>query len=147
VDVDENGTEAAATSVLTAYFGSASRPEPTIEVRIDRPFLFWIVDRPTSAVLFAGRIVDPAGGRKLLAEHEVLRNRAHTGPPCGAQRADNGLREREYRGEVRAGRGPCHPRIAPADAVLSGKPSARSCTGACVSCGIVGRSLGPAARE
>jgi serpin B len=62
VDVDENGTEAAAATVLTAYFGSASRPEPTIEVRIDRPFLFWIVDRPTSAVLFAGRIVDPANG-------------------------------------------------------------------------------------
>jgi hypothetical protein len=27
------------------------------------------------------------------------------------------LQDREHRGEVRAGRGPCHPRIAPADAV------------------------------
>jgi hypothetical protein len=55
--------------------------------------------------------------RKLLAEHEVLRNEARTGPQCRAQRAENGLQDREHRGEVRAGRVPCHPPIDPADAV------------------------------
>ncbi len=55
--------------------------------------------------------------RKLLAEQEVLRNQARTGPQCRAQPAENGLKDREHRGEVRAGLGPCHPRIAPADAV------------------------------
>jgi len=42
--------------------GAASPREPPIEVRVDRPFLFWIVDRPTSTVLFAGRVVEPADG-------------------------------------------------------------------------------------
>jgi hypothetical protein len=58
--------------------------------------------------------------RKLLAEHEILRNEARTRPQRGAQRADNGLHDREHRGEFRAGRSPCHPRIAPADAVCQG---------------------------
>jgi serpin B len=59
VNVDENGTEAAAATVLVARMGATFRPEPTINVRIDRPFLFWIVDRPSGTVLFAGRVVDP----------------------------------------------------------------------------------------
>jgi hypothetical protein len=59
----------------------------------------------------------PTKNRKLLAEHEVLRNEARTGPQGGSQRADNGLQDREHRGKVRAGRGPCHTRLAPADAV------------------------------
>jgi hypothetical protein len=58
-----------------------------------------------------------AENRKLLAEQEILRNEACTGPQRGAQRADNGLQDREHGGEVRAGRGPYHPRIAPADAL------------------------------
>jgi serpin B len=62
VSVDEAGTEAAAATTLVGNFGAAFRPEPTIEVRIDRPFLFWIVDRPTGTVLFAGRVVDPSDG-------------------------------------------------------------------------------------
>lgn len=62
VNVDENGTEAAAATALLMRAGAAPRPEPPIEVRIDRPFLFWIVYRPTSTVLFAGRVVDPAEG-------------------------------------------------------------------------------------
>jgi hypothetical protein len=38
-------------------------------------------------------------------------------PQRRAQRADNGLQYGEHRSEVRAGRSPCQPRIAPADAV------------------------------
>jgi serpin B len=59
VNVDEQGTEAAAATALVARFGAAPRVEPTIDVRIDRPFLFWIVDKPTGSVLIAGRVVDP----------------------------------------------------------------------------------------
>jgi serpin B len=61
-NVDEAGTEAAAataTATEAAFFGAPGRPEPVIEVRVDRPFLFWIVDRPTGTVLFAGRVVEP----------------------------------------------------------------------------------------
>jgi serpin B len=60
VRVDEHGTEAAAATAFVAMAGAAPgrMPKP-VEVRVDRPFLFWIVDRPTGTVLFAGRLVEP----------------------------------------------------------------------------------------
>jgi serpin B len=60
VKVDEKGTEAAAATAAVAVAGGMFRPEPLIEVRADRPFLFWIIDQPTGTVLFAGRLVDPS---------------------------------------------------------------------------------------
>ena len=58
--VDEQGTEAAA---ATAVIGIATgAPDPTEPVRFiaDRPFLIAIVDLATDAVVFLGRVVDPA---------------------------------------------------------------------------------------
>jgi serpin B len=59
VRVDEKGTEAAAaTAVVVA--GTTSLPvDPPKVFRADRPFLVFIRDIPTNAVLFAGRIVSP----------------------------------------------------------------------------------------
>ncbi len=54
VAVNEAGTEAAAATAVIV--GIVSVPEP---VTIDRPFLFFIRDIPTGAVLFGGRVVDP----------------------------------------------------------------------------------------
>lgn len=56
VAIDEEGTEAAAATAVVV--GDTSAPEPAT-VTVDRPFLFFIVDRPTGAVLFVGRVVDP----------------------------------------------------------------------------------------
>ena len=57
VKVNEEGTEAAA---ATAVIGKAtSAPPPPIEVAVDRPFLFFIRDLETGAVIFVGRVVDP----------------------------------------------------------------------------------------
>ncbi len=54
IEVDEEGTEAhAATGV-----GMAASHGPT--VRVDKPFLFVIRDRPTGAILFVGRVTDPS---------------------------------------------------------------------------------------
>lgn len=59
VQVDEEGTEAAAaTAVVMRERGLAARPQ-ALEVRFDRPFLFTLVDRETGAVLFLGRVSDP----------------------------------------------------------------------------------------
>jgi serpin B len=69
VDVDEHGTEAAAATALVTRLGSAPGLERSIEVRIDRPFLFWIVDRPTGTVLFSGRVVDPTAGARQTRPH------------------------------------------------------------------------------
>ncbi len=58
VSVDESGTEAVAVSFGTAP-DSISIPPPPIELTIDRPFVFVILDRVTRALLFVGRVLEP----------------------------------------------------------------------------------------
>ena len=59
VSVDEQGTEAAASTAVVVVAESA-RPDP-IKVAIDRPFIFLIRDLETGAILFLGRVLDPRG--------------------------------------------------------------------------------------
>jgi serpin B len=56
LDVNESGTEAAGATAVV--IGTRSAPDFTIA--LDRPFLFAIVDRPTGAALFLGRVTDPS---------------------------------------------------------------------------------------
>ncbi len=57
IDVTEEGTEAAAATAVAMMAASApARVEPFV---VDRPFLFYIVDDATGAILFEGRISDP----------------------------------------------------------------------------------------
>ena len=59
VKVTEKGTEAAAVTVIDVGSGGGSEvPPPT--VRLDHPFLWFIRDRVTGAVLFAGLVTDPS---------------------------------------------------------------------------------------
>jgi len=58
VSVDEAGTEAAAATAV--IMPTAAPPGVTVEVTVDRPFVFLIRDIPTNTVLFAGRIVNPS---------------------------------------------------------------------------------------
>jgi serpin B len=59
-DVNEEGTEAAAATVAVMRL-TAIREEPPVPVfRADHPFIFIIRDNNSGAVLFAGRVVDPA---------------------------------------------------------------------------------------
>ena len=57
VAVDEKGTEAAA---VTAILLAESAPPRLMHFVADRPFLFMIHDSETGAVLFMGRLADPA---------------------------------------------------------------------------------------
>jgi serpin B len=57
VSVNEAGTEAAAATAVVV--GRVSIPEPA-EITLDRPFLYFIVDRPTGEILFLGRVLDPS---------------------------------------------------------------------------------------
>ncbi|WP_437624797.1 serpin family protein [Sorangium sp. So ce1151] len=57
VSVDEAGTEAAAATAVV--IGETSAPEPAT-IRFDRPFLFFIRDIETGAVLFVGRVMNPS---------------------------------------------------------------------------------------
>ncbi len=56
VSVDEAGTEAAA---ATAVVMKLTGIEETIEVTVDRPFVFLIRDLETGTILFVGRVVNP----------------------------------------------------------------------------------------
>jgi len=56
VGIDEAGTEAAAATAVV--IDDTAAPEPA-ELIVDRPFLFLILDRPTGAILFMGRVLDP----------------------------------------------------------------------------------------
>lgn len=59
VEVNEEGTEAAAaTAVVMVTRSAAPRPEPPRFIA-DHPFLFLLMDRQTGAVLFLGRVSDP----------------------------------------------------------------------------------------
>jgi len=60
VEVNEEGTEAAAATVIVVRPTSIQvNPEPTPVFRADHPFLFVIRDNRSGAVLFVGRVVDP----------------------------------------------------------------------------------------
>ncbi len=56
VSVDESGTEAAAATAVIAVGGTAVEPDP-IQLTMDRPFLFFVRDNATGAILFLGRVV------------------------------------------------------------------------------------------
>ena len=58
ISVDELGTEAAAATAVAIMETSA--PTDVVDMTVDRPFLFWIVDEPTGALLFLGRVLDPS---------------------------------------------------------------------------------------
>ena len=55
VDVNEQGTEAAAATVVTMVESAVP------VVRADRPFLFFIRERLSGTILFAGKLASPPG--------------------------------------------------------------------------------------
>jgi serpin B len=58
VDVNEEGTEAAAATGV-GVVGAMARPPKPQEFRADHPFLFLIHDEKTGCILFLGRVTDP----------------------------------------------------------------------------------------
>ena len=60
IEVDEQGTMAAAATAIAMY-GSALRREPPhlVDFVADRPFLFAVVEERTGTTLFLGHVVNP----------------------------------------------------------------------------------------
>ena len=58
VSVDEEGTEAAAATAVIV--GTTSMPAEPVIVTLDQPFVFLIRDIKTGAILFIGRVMNPA---------------------------------------------------------------------------------------
>ena len=59
VAVDEKGTEAAAATALGMRAGAAPPTNEPIPFVVDHPFLFFVRDTKSGAVLFMGRVLDP----------------------------------------------------------------------------------------
>ena len=59
IDVDEQGTEASAVTVVEIGKTSIGDPSAGFVMRVDRPFLFLIRESHSNTVLFIGKIVNP----------------------------------------------------------------------------------------
>jgi serpin B len=61
IEIDEEGTEAAAATAVVMMQTSSAMTERRMPKYFiaDRPFLFYIVDNESKAILFMGRLVDP----------------------------------------------------------------------------------------
>lgn len=57
VDVDEEGTRAAATTVVTAR--AVAFRQPAFQITFDRPFAWAVEHAPTGTLLFVGRVLNP----------------------------------------------------------------------------------------
>ncbi len=58
ISVNEKGTEAAAATAIA--LGGGGPPNEPIVFNVDRPFIYIIYERSTSAILFMGRVLDPS---------------------------------------------------------------------------------------
>lgn len=58
VKVDEEGTEAAAATAV--IMGLTAMPVQPVEMNINRPFMFFILDGETGSIVFMGRVMDPS---------------------------------------------------------------------------------------
>jgi serine protease inhibitor len=59
VDVNEQGTEAAAVTIIQMRASVVMRPLEPFEMIVDHPFFFVISDKPTGTILFMGVVNDP----------------------------------------------------------------------------------------
>ena len=61
VDLDEEGTRAAAVTIVTMRAtGLPAEPPEPFDLRLDRPFLWAIEHRASGTLLFLGRVTDPS---------------------------------------------------------------------------------------
>jgi serine protease inhibitor len=59
IDVNENGTEAAAVTSITFTTTSAGNEPPKTYFYVDKPFVFAITEKDTDAILFIGEVNHP----------------------------------------------------------------------------------------
>jgi serpin B len=59
IDVNEEGTEAAAATAIVMRSMAMAREQPPVIFRADHPFLFLIRDNRSGSILFMGRVTDP----------------------------------------------------------------------------------------
>ena len=60
IEVDEEGTEAAAATIVEIIETSAGPNDPPTVININRPFAFLIREKHTGSILFSGKMLDPS---------------------------------------------------------------------------------------
>jgi len=93
LDVDEKGTEASAATAVV--LGTTSMPVDQVTLQVDHPFLFALRDTKTGAILFLGRVTEPA-----VRAQAWLRARCDSHARCSP-----GARAARHRGPVPRGPG------------------------------------------
>ena len=58
IEFSETGVEASAATGITINTKIALQPD--LELKLNRPFLFYLVDKSKKTVLFAGKLEDPS---------------------------------------------------------------------------------------
>jgi len=62
IEVNEEGTEAAAATAVVMNKGGGGSPAPKpIEFKADHPFIFFIQHKNTGQILFMGKVENPSG--------------------------------------------------------------------------------------
>jgi serine protease inhibitor len=59
IDNNEEGTEAAAATVVEIVYTTAG-PSEALKVNLDHPFLYFIRESTTGTIIFMGKVSDPA---------------------------------------------------------------------------------------
>jgi serpin B len=59
IEVAEESTEAAAATAVGTRSAAIARPIAPVSFRVDHPFLFYLIDDTSGAILFQGRVADP----------------------------------------------------------------------------------------
>jgi serpin B len=59
IEVAEESTEAAAATAVGMRSAAIARPIAPVPFRVDHPFLFYLIDDTSGAILFQGRVADP----------------------------------------------------------------------------------------
>jgi len=59
IDVNEEGTEAAAATGISIRAMAAFKEPPPTVFRVDHPFVFFIRENSSGNILFIGRVTDP----------------------------------------------------------------------------------------
>jgi serpin B len=67
IELDEEKTEAAAVTVAMGIRGHRQRPSYVV-FNADHPFVFFILDNRSSAIIFIGRYIIPSYGEKIVKE-------------------------------------------------------------------------------
>jgi serine protease inhibitor len=59
IEVDEEGSEAAAATLVEVELTSINQIPKPMEITLDRPFAFFIREKHSNTILFAGKLLDP----------------------------------------------------------------------------------------